>query len=894
MKRLVFWILSLALIAASYFGITQAHMIYSSLWLDIYLALFVGLPLLVTLVGIANRQQGVKQLFQSLFSVTAGLVVVTLVYQNVTENWLWACLAGIVVPAIVTYVRNSAMLKAQMNLAQAEQALKANRAEQVLKLAQEARSIYISRGNQAGQAAAEHYLGIAYSRVNEPVRAARYLNSALALYRATGNEQQVQQVNQFLGQIRKQGVDTAGSAVSPESLDKDLGRLDWSFVLDGVLTIASLLVLVQLWKFELLRAPLLLTIAFGTVVFLFIYGNYAVFALAGASQAGGRKTPALLILYNLAFVLMVASLTGYLLREGIFRIAEFPTWSQDVMRTFSSQVGDWPTWTLPAALGVSVLMMLGSVILASGLSPANLLRRFWGGGVEQQALQLAMGHLDAEEWNQAIAQLTRIDSSQVKDRERRKEVLFCLAFAHHMVDHPADARQYLRDLLGEDHQHREGLYLAGYLALKDNRLDEAQTLWETLHRIAPGFHPPSSRDAAMDSRYYLCVTLYCQAMARMEKDVDEGAEILSRVSEIGALDQEVSDALIRVHIYRCVQFIRRRKWDEATQQAKLAKDKLNHLQQLVKDEAEVRKISGLCQAAEGLVAFLQEHYDKADNGFNLAIEQTERIAKKREFSASPGKPFFEQLLRAAMEAKKDEDDKVAPAFSRDLYFLASIAKLHKLHDNLSGSDFSEVKNILTQVESELEKSLSIHQGFTEGNAMRGLLYYYLATDKAKKQEGIEILRTVGDRVGSRFVAQTIKQYDLEQARREDAQKAYFDLLQQYLRSSSVPRQERESMRESVLNGMKATGQYEKFVGRGRLEVEADREREPTVQEYSDRVALLQEKLKQLGQLEIEGALPDKVQDDLKTLNEHNNQLKELIKNIAQLEQKLLLDAQNFL
>lgn len=896
MRRLVLLVLSLTVVAAAWFGIKQAHRVYGSLWLDIYLALFVALPLLSGVRGATAGRQGFKGFFRSLLSVTAGLLIATLVYQNLTENWLWACLAGAVIPGIVTAAREWQVFTAQAKLSQADQALKAKRPKQALGLAQKTRSVYIARGNREGQAVAERYLGIAYAQTGELISAARYLNSALALFRSLGNEEQAKQVEKLLTQLRGMGVDTTASAVSAETFEEEVSRVDWNFVLDGALSIAFVLALLRLWEVESFQASLLAMATFGAVLFLFAYGNYAVFALATAPSREGRGIRGSLLLYNLALLLLALSFTGFLLGQGISQVADFPAALQGVLEGLSSLVADWPSWTLPLAIFVSVLMMLGAIVAASGRSPLDLLRGLWGGDVQRQALQLAMGHLDAKEWTEAITQLTLlIGLLREKDQERRKEVLFCLGFAHYMAEHPKEAERYITDLLESDSQHKEGLYLAGYIALQADQVDEAERRWRELYAIAPEFHPLGSGGDDRGVRYYLCLALYRKAMAVMEKDPEAGAKLLSEVSEIGALDKAASDALIRVHLYRCVSAVRRREWDKAAQEVELARYKLEQLEKLVEDRAEVSKIKGLCQVAGSLVAFRREQYDKAEDGFNTAIEETKGIARKGEFFARPGRSFFEQLLRAAMEAGKGDDDRIAPAFGRDLYFLTSIAQLRNLSEKLARSASPEWKSALSQVKSRLEQSIAIYPDFGEGRAMLGLLYYYLGEDEATKEKGIEILQTIRDRVGSKFVTQTLTQYEADKERREDARKAYFDLLQQYLQFSTVPREERETMRERVLDEMKATGQYEAFIGRGslELEIEAEREREPTVQEYIDRASLLHEKLEQLKQRDTED-LPPEVQTLMEDLSKHNQELKEKIQEIAKTEQELLLQAQRLL
>lgn len=610
------------------------------------------------------------------------------------------------------------------------------------------------------------------------------------------------------------------------------------------------------------------------------------------------RTP--LIVFNLALVLLAVSIVGLLLSRGVVQDADFPEALQRAVARFASLVTSWSGWVAPAVGIVALIVMLAAIVLASGRSAADLLKGILRGDVSREALQLAIGYLDSGEWREAITQLTRIDLLEVKDPVRRKEVLFCLAYAHHRAEHPAEARQYVTELLGEDPRHQEGLYLAGYMALKDGQLEEAERAWRALNQLAPRFSPPGG-SPQQSAAYYLGLTLYRRAMQAIDKDLEAGARLLAEVSEIRALDREVADALIRVHLYRTASLIRQRELDRAAYELRLAKDKLQHLKELVGDKDEVAKLTGLCQAALGLVALKREQYSEAQTSFGQAIKDTKDLVPKQELFAVTGQSFLEQLLRLAFqEMDQDATGKINRTFSRDLHFLTSVAVLHSLQDTLSESPKDRVsrqlvsETLTSDVQPNLERSLDIHPDFVEARALLGLLYYYLGPDKAKREKGIEILQTVRKRVGSRFVSETVAEYEEQQKRKAEARGAYFDLLQQYLRSASVPIKEREDLRQQVLDEMKATGEYEDFVGHGGLEIDTEREREPTVREYAARAALLAEKLEELKRLDREGRLPPEVERLMQQLKKQNQGLEEQLKSIATVERELLLKAQQLL
>lgn len=897
MKKLIPLILSLMVLAVAVFGILQAHRVYGSWWLNIYLAVFVAVPLLAAVQGVTTGPQGFKNLFRSLLSVSAGLLIMTLVHQHLTESWFWACLAGAAIPSTVLAALQWQTSMAQVKLSQAAQATEAQEYGQALKLAQDARTVFAAKGKRDGQAAAEWHIALAYANAGELVRAARYANSTLTLSRALGQEKQAEQAERLLAQLRMRGIDTTASAVGEEALE-DVASVDWGFILSGALGIAFVLTLLRLWGAKVAQVSPVVLVAFGLVLFLFVYGNYTIAALANTSLREKRTLWRPVLVFNLALLLLVVGSMSLVLNRSFLQVSDFPSGVQRLMYHLTDLEAAWPTWLLPVVVLVCVVLMVGAIVVGSGRSPVRLLNAATGGGAKRKALQLAQGHLDAQQWGEAIDQLARIDLAREKNVALRKEVLFCKAFAHHMVGHPAEARQYTRELLELDAQHREALYLAGFLALDRDLLDEAEINWRKLYSVDPKFSP--SGDTNRSVEYYLCLTLYRKSMSAMKESVDTGAEILAEVSKIGALDKEVSDALVRVHLYRVAQSFRQRKWEQADSEVQLALTKLEHLEHLVQDRTELAKLKGLCRAAQGLIMFRQDKHDGAVESFASALEETKDLARKGDLFGQAGRSFLEQLLRAAAELKDRDESRIDSSFGRDLYYLASLAQVRMLHSDLSigslsGERKAQAESVLSsKVKSGLEKSINQDPSFDQARALLGLLYYYLSDDKAVREKGIEILQTVCERVGSKFVAQTVKAQKEEKQRHEDARKAYFDLLQQYLQSSSVPRGDREGLRKRVLEDMQAAGEYEVFVGQGSLEIESDRERETTVQEYVNRAALLREKLNQLSQLDRKGQLPEEVQALMNTLGTHNQQLQKLVQEISQTEQQLLLKAQGIL
>ena len=888
MKRAVALALGLLVLVASWWAITSALTATGSWWLTAYLVLCVTLPMLRAVPRLVGGRPGFKALMRSLMPTSAGLLILTLVYRELTHDWMWASIAGAIIPGLVVSVSGWQTTKARVEAKQAAALLQAGRARDALVLAQSARAVFVAHGDRDAQASADLMLGLAYAKLGEGTRAARYLNSAVARLRSAGDKQQVGLAELALGQLRGQGVDTGSSAVSEDDTAGVAPRVDWKLLVSGALSFAFLGAAIRLWEFPDVRATWLALGYAGLVAFLLLYLNYAVLALVADRSGGRRNAVSPLIVANLGVLAFAASVLGLALGQQIVQVRDFPAAAQAGLSTFSTVVGGLPVVGLLAIAVIAALALLAALFLASGHSPSGLLAGVGRGDVTLQALELANGNIDTGEWGPAIRQLSRIDVTAVRNPEIQKQVLLCLGLAHCHEGHPSEARDYARELLELDGGNREGLYLSGYLNLSEGNLDSAEQSWRALCSIEPDYPSGGRRGTAPSARRYLCITLYRQAMAVMDADLDAGCRLLSEVSQLGALDREVADALTRVHLFRCTQAIRERDWPLAAQQSDLAQQKLGQLGALVSDPDELRKLKASCQAAAGLAAMADERYAPAVDLFKKANEEIEPLVRQVELAV--GGSFLEQMLKLMMQQESGTET-VSPNFGRDLHFFAGLAGLRALGEQVSRSRPRDWKSMVAVVETEFEASVAAAPTFVEGRALLGLMYYYFGADSATRDKGIEVLESTVGRVGSKLVKKTLEEHQAAKSRHADARSAYFDLLQRFLQFADVPRREREELRAQVIERMKATGQFEEFVGRGGLEI--SREEPPTVQEYLRRTELLRTKMDQLVAGGAAGDGSPELHRLIEELGSQNEGLQSTVDTIRTLERRILQAAQEY-
>jgi len=497
MKRFLVPILVLVVTAASAFVIFKAQNLYGSVCCDIYLALFVALPMLRAIFSLPSGIRSYTYLFKRLFPIIVSLVVTTVVYRNIDHDWLVAVVVGALAFALADFVRNFRSYQAKLRLNMAGQALERNDIQQALAYTEAARLAYMKEGNSAERAVAEWQLGMIYVRSGDSGRASRSFSTALQLFRATGNQKQVEQVQQSLTQLRQQGTNIAID-VSLGDTFLDAVKVDWGFFLDSVVVVGGLGLLFRLWEVGGYQGPLSVIGALGAALVIWLYGNYGILYLAIRRSRRGLIAALAVIVYNIAFVLLALGAAKFVLDRNLVHVNDFPFPFESVLIRLAPLTIGWPIWAAPGIMVGGVVLILFSAIIAS-----QRLRFALGSGGRQVYFEEAIRYLAASDWSEAIEELSRLKRRET-DVVRRTQILFNLAFAYCMAKQLPEARNQILDLIEIDARHKEGLYLAGYIALQSKQLDEAEGAWRKLVGIDRAFRPDG---AGPEARYYLCLTL---------------------------------------------------------------------------------------------------------------------------------------------------------------------------------------------------------------------------------------------------------------------------------------------------------------------------------------------------------------------------------------------------
>ena len=425
--------------------------------------------------------------------------------------------------------------------------------------------------------------------------------------------------------------------------------------------------------------------------------------------------------------------------------------------------------------------------------------------------------------------------------------------------------------------------MAGYLALNDNQLDEAEKYWEQLNQINPQFGPADKANQKWTARYYYSLTLYRKSMEIMNKDLDTGTEILSKVGALGALDQQVADALIRVHLYRFAQLARQEKWQEAGQEVELASSKLDSLSSDTLDNDTINKLTAFCLASQGLIHFRKESYSRALENFGEAAETIKTLHQENPWDGQGGS-LLEDMLRRLMK-EQEFKNQIDLRFPRDIQYLSAVMLLYLANENATAG---KADKYLAQGRKHLEAAVGSSPNFVEGRMLLGLIFYYTARDENERRKGIEALQSIREHTASKFILATLNKFDEDQNRMQDARKAYFDLLQSYLHSTNVPMAERETLRKDFLEQMQLSGEYQALLGTGSLDVK--NEKDPTVNEFIQRSALLRTKIQQILETQSSLQVSPQISTLIEQLNLHNRELQKTVDNITNLEMQILQES----
>jgi hypothetical protein len=884
MRKILSIITKVLLVAASGYGIFLVHRAENSWWLDIFLAIL-AIQLLTALFNLLDNGNAWKKVIAGFSTTAISFLIASVVFLYIKPSWFLAALLGVVGGFIINMVFVWNEVMAQVALTQAQNLLKSDKKE-AIRNATRARDLYMKRRLKAGQADAEAFLAEAYSGT-QTTQAIRYANNALSIYRDLNNHNQMSKMRKMLNGFKVRGFDIKGS----ESALKSEFRLDYQVFIQGFLWIASWVVILQIWQFEQLQGSLSNLIFAGVSLLILSYGISFIQSMVEFHKKSSGFSH---FLFFIGWLFANVGGFAWWIRNPKFELSDMPQLFHNPIRLFADFLIAVPEWAAFVALGLGIVAGVFAFLrLRDRLEerkPFSL--DIFGGNAAKKKIIAAREHLKASEWSQAIMALNQVDLTQKRNQTYQSEVLFNLSFAHYRSKHLIEAKQFLKELLLAEKNSKHALYLLGYIHLSENELDEAEKVWRSLVAHDRSFSPRDNK-SDRSARHYLCVTLYRKAAGLVGKDDEAVSKLITEVSQLGTLNQEMADVLVRINLNTFCQAVRQNDWQRANTVLTSIQQQLKHLEGLVKNEKDLKKIKSLILAAEGLLAFNQNHYDLAIGKFEAAEKETKQITQAKKPKFTDGSSPFDFLLKTLLEAKQDPD-KVHSTFPRDLRFMLSISQLRKVHDDLPSLSSRQVVSRMKPIEETLEQVATKNSELIEARGLLGLIYYFFGEDKEKQDFGMEILLMIREGVGSRYINQIVNQYETGKQQNNELKKNYFSLLEQFLHSSTVSHDEREQLRQQLLEQMRSDGKYEEYIGEGKFNLDSDREREPTVKEYIDRMALLHEKMEQIQKMQASDSFSSEVQTLMDELNHHNQSLKDQVQSIAAVEQKLLLAAQKLL
>jgi hypothetical protein len=830
-----------------------------------------ALPAVLSFWATVRRRARLASGVAALAAGVIGVLAIALVRGRPQSSWRLAVTLGFIAffGVIMLLRRRVVRVEAALRRANGLFSQKQFDIRAVLAALEEAEAALDDQTSIQQRALFEWLSAATQARLHNLGRANTHAQEALTLYRRLRRPTDVGAVEGFIAQI---GGKTGRPSGAPDLMQTTAySRL---LAASGLMVVAAAAVLFRMWappwaQFSvraLVACAVTLSVWFVTLPWFLSKSTRPVRAVLG------------LALFSVSGLGAWFAFAAAVLARRTATVAELAAPLHDhaeaVLQWLSAQPSSIPFVALGVCVGLAVL----SFILLKGEAIGKL-------------MEAAARELRANQWERAIAILESCNLGRERDPDVKASALFALSFAHHMSSAVAEAKRWLTELLEGAPQHREGLYLAGYLAFEADEIEQAETFWRRLHQLDPDYCPPEG-GPEKTVRRYLCLALYRKAAQMMAAEPEIGVKILAEIGELGAMDQSLSGTLVGVYCQRAAEHMRARNWQAAGKELDLGKDKLRHFKGTDNEGRDKKKLEALCEAGLGLVAMkLNKHGIAAKHLLSARAMVKDLLGDEQLLGGEDD--LLAQLLRAASRKRKSAGS-IAPVFARDASFIAGLAQLNGLREQVEQRATCDWRSALTVAQRSFQESLEVSPEFVDATAMLGLLYCYGDATAAGRAKGLELLRKICERSGSKFVAKTVAQEDAADKDRGQARDSYLQALQQYLRSASVPRTERVKLRDEVLDRMRAFGQEKSFVGRGSLDVNDDREHEPTVKEYIARAAMLRDKLLKLTTGAEGGSLSDQIRLLVEKLGEKSEELAKHARSVAETEKEIMQKAQTLL
>lgn len=350
MKRLIALVITFValavLLTASVFLIIHAHRRFDSVWLDIFLVLFIVLPSLTSFSSVRAGQEGYKNVARFTSTALLNLAVGVLVYEW-KSNLTQACLLGSLAALLWTYWWMRKSFPAQIALGQAVQFTNQKQYANAIAEANKARDGFIKARNRGGLASAETQLGAIRTQQAIYPSAADHYSRALALFQADGNHKQAAPLIAALENFRRSGVKlppipAVESIIPPKT--------DWGFGFDLALCLGLAVFLIIRLEIVPLQADFKVLIAEAALIWVFFTSS---FSLLSPTRPGGalRWT-----VFFLAWLATIAGGSASALSQGWISLDHFQTAIQPVLSALVAWLPQpWVAWAL---LGGGLLLMV--------------------------------------------------------------------------------------------------------------------------------------------------------------------------------------------------------------------------------------------------------------------------------------------------------------------------------------------------------------------------------------------------------------------------------------------------------------------------------------------------------------------------------------------------------
>ncbi len=547
------------------------------------------------------------------------------------------------------------------------------------------------------------------------------------------------------------------------------------------------------------------------------------------------------------------------------------------------------------ALGVIVVLLLWFLVIM----PVR----------KRQPLLEALALIEEDDRSRFSAAENLLNSALTAGLRRRDiaEVRFALAYVRARLGRYSEASAVLADLMTTGPVSREAVYLNLWLNARRKEYEEVERIYDEHGKLLDGL---------LDTNLMVGIAFLRQAQVRWSRrQVDGALHYFERLRELDVLHEQIPSH-IDVHqiMYGIVALFEKnldnavkhftgavaaaKKEGRSTAPAKLGLLLCDWRKEDRPDiDARLDEVIVMLRNRE-MVAINCPHcerkheVDREHIGGEISCREC-----KKEFSveAKECRPLAEStdMNKAAEEEKADDDEK---KLSDDELLLRNALLWHAVSLLFTWLHLPAKSGLpreeMGKLNDRVDKVTEIDPEMGDPYLLKGLIYYFFATNDEQREEALESLKTAtSNDVHYPEVLNLIEREDRIAQFRRDALKRFLALLKKYLSDEGVPIHLRQKLRERL-------ERFARFKDLGEIDIEeGEHDAAPSLKDIQYRGEFLRKRIDQIVKPRLGSASPEdgeKIEELMKSLEIETKSLAENSERLENVENEVMATSGEFL